>query len=71
MLKIFDISYTTNICGGIIIYKVLKAYPFYKDIVKVEKYGNGHINEDDPNTIILKIRLTDGILFSNGLRYEF
>lgn len=34
-------------------------------------YGNGHINEDDPNTIILKIRLTDGILFSNGLRYEF
>jgi len=50
VLKIFDISYTTNICGGIIIYKVLKAYPFYKDIVKVEKYGNGHIN----NTYIVE-----------------
>lgn len=34
-------------------------------------YGNGHINEDDPNTIILKIKLTDGILFSEGNRYDF
>ena len=34
-------------------------------------YGNGHINEDDPNTIILKIKLTDGILFSEGIRYDF
>ena len=34
-------------------------------------YNNGHTNEDDPNTIILKLKLTDGILFSNGTRYEF
>lgn len=34
-------------------------------------YDNGHTNEDDPNTIILKIKLTDGILFSNGSKYEF
>ena len=34
-------------------------------------YGNGHINEDDINTIILRIKLTDGILFSNGTKYEF
>lgn len=34
-------------------------------------YGNGHINEDDPNTIILRMKLTDGILFSNGIKYEF
>lgn len=34
-------------------------------------YDNGHTNEDDPNTIILRIKLTDGILFSNGTRYEF
>ena len=34
-------------------------------------YGNGHINEDDPNTIILRMKLTDGILFSNGTKYEF
>lgn len=34
-------------------------------------YANGHTNEDDPNTIVLRIRLTDGILFSDGTRYEF
>jgi uncharacterized pyridoxamine 5'-phosphate oxidase family protein len=34
-------------------------------------YDNGHTNEDDENTIILKIKLTDGIIFSNGKRYDF
>ena len=34
-------------------------------------YDNGHTNEDDPNTIILRVNLTDGILFSNGTKYEF
>lgn len=34
-------------------------------------YGNGHINEDDPNTVVLKMKLIDGILFSNGEKYEF
>ena len=33
-------------------------------------YGNGHVNEDDPNTCLLRIQLTDGVLFSNGTRYE-
>jgi len=33
-------------------------------------YSNGHINESDPNTIILCIRLTDGVLFSHGTRYD-
>ena len=33
-------------------------------------YGNGHTNEDDPNTCILKIKLTDGLLLSHGTRYE-
>lgn len=33
-------------------------------------YQNGHTNEDDPNTCILRIRLTDGVLFSNGTRYD-
>ncbi|MBE5951763.1 MAG: pyridoxamine 5'-phosphate oxidase family protein [Lachnospiraceae bacterium] len=33
-------------------------------------YDNGHTNEEDPNTIILKMRLTDGILFSDGKKYE-
>ena len=33
-------------------------------------YDNGHTNEADPNTCLLKIKLTDGVLFSDGIRYE-
>ena len=33
-------------------------------------YGNGHVNEKDEHTCLLKIRLTDGILFCDGVRYE-
>lgn len=33
-------------------------------------YGNGHTNEADPNTCLLKIKLTDGVLFSDGTRYD-
>lgn len=33
-------------------------------------YGNGHINEADHNTCLLRIRLTDGVLFSHGTRYD-
>ena len=33
-------------------------------------YGNGHTNEADPNTCLLKIKLTDGVLFANGIRYD-
>ena len=31
---------------------------------------NGHNDFSNENTIILRIKLTDGILFSNGSRYE-
>ena len=31
---------------------------------------NGHNNFGDENTIILRIRLTSGVLFSNGTRHE-
>lgn len=31
---------------------------------------NGHNNFDDTNTCILCIKLTSGLLFSNGTRYE-
>ena len=31
---------------------------------------NGHNNFEDPNTCILRIRLTTGVLFSNGRRFE-
>lgn len=35
-----------------------------------EWIDNGHNNFDDQNTCILCIQLTDGILFSNGTRYD-
>ena len=35
-----------------------------------EWYDNGHVNEEDPGTIILRIRLTDGVLFDHGTRYD-
>lgn len=33
-------------------------------------YDNGHTNEADPHTCLLKIQLTDGVLFSDGTRYD-
>ncbi len=33
-------------------------------------YYNGHTDESDPNTCILCIHLTDGVLYSHGKRYE-
>lgn len=33
-------------------------------------YSNGHTDESNPDTIILRIRLTDAVLLSHGTRYE-
>lgn len=33
-------------------------------------YTNGHVNEADENTIILQIRLTDGVLANHGIWYN-
>lgn len=33
-------------------------------------YDNGHIDESNPNTCILRIQLTEGVLFSHGTKYE-
>ena len=38
--------------------------------VFAEWYDNGHTDEEDENTVILRIRLTDGILFHHGTKYE-
>lgn len=35
-----------------------------------EWIDNGHNNFDDENTVILCIKLTDGVLFSHGMRYD-
>ena len=33
-------------------------------------YDNGHTNEADVNTVILRIHMTDGILLHHGTRFE-
>ena len=38
--------------------------------VFAEWIDNGHNNFDDVNTCILKIKLTEGILFNHGTRYD-
>jgi len=38
--------------------------------VFAEWYDNGHTDENDPNTCILRVRLTDAVLFSHGTKYE-
>ncbi len=32
-------------------------------------YSNGHVNENDPNTCLLRIRLTDGVLIDHEKKY--
>ncbi len=39
--------------------------------VFAEWINNGHTDFDDENTIILRVELTDGLLFSHDTRYEF
>lgn len=38
--------------------------------VFAEWYDNGHTDENDPNTCLLRIHLTDGVLFHHGTRYD-
>lgn len=38
--------------------------------VFAEWYENGHVDEEDPHTCLLRIRLTEGVLLSQGTRYE-
>lgn len=38
--------------------------------VFAEWYDNGHVEEESVNTIILRIRLTDGVLLDHGTKYE-
>ena len=33
-------------------------------------YGNGHNNDEDTNTVILRIRMTDGILLHHGTKFD-
>ena len=33
-------------------------------------YHNGHMDENDPASRLLRVRMTDGVLFSHGTRYD-
>ena len=33
-------------------------------------YGNGHNNDEDTNTVILRIRMTNGILLHHGTKFD-
>lgn len=33
-------------------------------------YNNGHMDENDPASRILRVRMTDGVLFSHDTRYD-
>ena len=33
-------------------------------------YNNGHMDENDRASRLLRVRMTDGVLFSHGTRYE-
>lgn len=45
-----------------LIEKLKKAFSAWID--------NGHTNFEDENTCILRVQLTDGVLFSHGTRYD-
>lgn len=38
--------------------------------VFAEWYDNGHVNEEDPATCLLCVRLREGVLFHHGTRYD-
>ncbi len=51
----------------------VSGYPEIMDILRVafaEWYDNGHVKEEDPATVLLRIRLTSGVLFHHGTRYD-
>ena len=39
-------------------------------VALAEWYSYGKVNEEDPNTVILKIRLTQATVIDNGNKYE-
>ena len=61
--KGISLGYFGKIENGMIAEKLKKVF--------AEWINNGHTDFDDENTIILRVELTDGLLFSHGTRYEF
>ena len=50
--------------------------PEHKELMKTlrialaEWYSYGHVDEEDPNTVILKVALTQATVIDNGNKYE-
>ena len=50
--------------------------PEHKELMKTlrialaEWYSYGHVDEEDPNTVILKVALTQATVIENGNKYE-
>lgn len=38
--------------------------------VFAEWYSNGHVDESDANTCLLRVRMVSGVLFDHGTRYD-
>ena len=57
------LGYFGKIENGMIAEKLKKVF--------AEWINNGHTDFDDENTIILRVELTDGLLFSHDTGYEF
>ena len=49
-------------CNAQIMAKVRTAFAAW--------YDNGHTNEEDPNTCLLRVRMTEGVLYYHGTRYD-
>lgn len=60
--KVVSLGYFGRAENGDIAGKLRTAFAEWID--------NGHNNFEDENTVILCVRLTDGVLFSQGKRYE-
>ena len=58
-----NLGYVCDLQNNVMAAKLREAF--------AEWYSNGHTDESDPNTIILRIQLTDAVLFCNGTRYDF
>ena len=54
----------------------LEIYPEHEELMKTlrialaEWYSYGHVDEEDPNTVILKVNLTQATVIDNGNKYE-
>ena len=55
------LGYVRNECNDEIMARIRNALS--------EWYGNGQVDENDGHTSLLRIRLTDGVLFHEGTRY--